>query len=165
MNIALSTDHTGFEQVKRLEELLKSLGHTPISFGPKAYDQTDDYPDYILPAARAVASGECDLGVIYGGSGQGEAIAANKIPGVRCALYYGPALAVGPIDAAGKEAADNYEILRLSRQHNDANILSLAARFLAWSDVEKAVKIWLSTPFSDEERHKRRINKLEMGVS
>ena len=161
MRIALSTDHAGYESVKRLQAYLESLGHECVYFGPAKLDSADDYPDFIAPAARAVASGDCERGIIYGGSGQGEAMVANRVPGVRCAVYYGPAIAVGPIDANGTEAQDNYEILRLSRRHNDANILSLGARFLAWKDIESAVTTWLKTEFSGDERHVRRISKID----
>jgi ribose 5-phosphate isomerase B len=161
MKIALSTDHTGLELLKRLEGFLASQGHDCVNFGPESLAPDDDYPDFIFPAAQAVASGDCQAGIIMGGSGQGEAMAANRVKGARCAVYYGPAKAVGAVDAAGSAAADEYEILRLSRQHNDANILSLAARFLTWEDIQKAVTIWLETPFSNAERHVRRIAKLD----
>lgn len=161
MRIALSTDHAGFQHIQKLRELLKSLGHECVDFGPQSLDLADDYPDFIRPAAVAVANNDCQMGIIYGGSGQGEAIVANRVSGIRCAVYYGPALAVGPVDAMGTEAKDNFEILRLSRRHNDANMLSLGARFLAWQDIEHAVKLWLATPFSDDERHERRIKKID----
>lgn len=161
MRIALSTDHAGYEDLQKLNELLVAAGHVCVNFGPKQFDQADDYPDFIFPAARAVADGSCDMGIIYGGSGQGEAIVANRVKGVRCAVYYGPAVATKPIDATGQEAQDTYEILRLSRQHNNANMLSLGARFLSWSDVQKAVEIWLGTEFLHEARHERRIGKID----
>ena len=164
MRIALSTDHAGFEQVARLGELLQSLGHEVVNFAPTTFDPGDDYPDFIRPAAEAVAAGTCERGIIFGGSGQGEAMVANRVPGVRCALFYGPEVAVGPIDANGHEATDSFEILRLTRQHNDANVLSLGARFLAWPDVEKAIRIWLDTPFSGLERHQRRIQKIDEAI-
>lgn len=161
MKIALSSDHTGFEQLQRLQEFLVAQGHECINFGPKSFDLSDDYPDFIRPAAEAVASGGCQVGIIWGGSGQGEAIAANRVPGVRCAVYYGPVLAVAAIDAEGTPATDDYEILRLSRQHNNANMLSLGARFFAFEGVEQAVKIWLEAPYDGLERHARRIAKLD----
>lgn len=161
MRIAISTDHAGFQDLQKLRDLLARLGHEFVDFGPASLEPSDDYPDYIYPAAKAVAAKDCDMGIIYGGSGQGEAMVANRVKGVRCAVYYGPAIATGPVDAAGTEALDNFEILRLSRKHNDANMLSLGARFLAWRDIEHAVKLWLDTPFSDDERHIRRINKID----
>jgi ribose 5-phosphate isomerase B len=161
MNIVLSTDHAGVELLKKIETFLTGQGHACVNVGPITIDPHDDYPDYIIPAAQAVGTGTYERGIIMGGSGQGEAMAANRIQGVRCAVYYGPAKAAGAVDADGAAATDEYEILRLSRQHNDANILSLAARFLTWEDIEKAVTIWLDTPFSDAERHARRIAKLD----
>ncbi len=161
MKIALSTDHAGFEQLKQLKAFLESAGHECLDFGPKAFEPEDDYPDLIFPAAKAVASGEAEMGVIMGGSGQGEAITANRVKGVRCAVYYGPTQTKGAIDAEGTAAADDYEIIRLSRQHNNANMLSLAARFLSQSDIEQAVTLWLATPFEGVERHERRIQKID----
>lgn len=161
MKIALSTDHAGFELLKRLEEFLITQGHECVNFGPKTFVTDDDYPDFIFPAADAVAAGECERGIIMGGSGQGEAMTANRVTGVRCALYYGAVSATGAIDADGGVAQDGHEIVRLSRQHNNANVLSLAARFLSWEDIEKAVTIWLETPFSNIERHARRVAKLD----
>lgn len=164
MKIALTTDHTGIELLKTLQTFLEAKGHECVNLGPQGFESDDDYPDFIFPAAQAVAEHECDVAIIMGGSGQGEAMAANRIPGVRAAVYYGPAEAKTAIDAEGRPAEDNFEILRLSRQHNDANVLSLAARFLSQSDIETAVSIWLDTPFSGVERHQRRIEKLDGSV-
>lgn len=161
MRIALTTDHTGLEHLRRLKEFLESRGHECVDFGPKSHIPDDDYPDYMFPAARAVTAGECEKGIILGGSGQGEAMAANRVSGVRCAVYYGPARPLGSVDAEGRSASDEFEILRLSRQHNNANMLSLAARFLTPEDMQQAAVLWLDTPFSDIDRHQRRINKLD----
>jgi ribose 5-phosphate isomerase B len=161
MRIALSTDHAGFEKLKQLKEFLSSAGHECVNYGPKSYDSDDDYPDFIRPAAEAVAKGECEVGIIFGGSGQGEAMTANRVKGVRCGVYYGPAKAAEAVDVSGHSASDEYEILRLNRQHNNANMLSLAGRFLSGDAVEIAVSIWLNTPFSDDERHMRRIAKID----
>jgi len=161
MKIAVATDHAGFEALKELREFLKSLGHEVVDFGPQSFDQDDDYPDFIFPAARAVAAGECEAGIIFGGSGQGEAMAANRIKGVRCALFYGPVTAKTAVDAEGNVSDDPYEILRLSRQHNHANVLSLSGRFLSSEEIHKAAEIWLNTPYGDAERHVRRVRKLD----
>lgn len=161
MKIALSTDHAGFELLKQLKAFLIDQGHECVDFGPAEFVGDDDYPDFIFPAAQAVANGECEAGIIMGGSGQGEAMAANRVKGVRCAVYYGPISAKTAIDAEGHSGADEYDILRLSRQHNHANMLSLASRFLTKTDIEKAVGIWLATPYGNIERHVRRINKLD----
>ncbi|HEX5798373.1 MAG TPA: RpiB/LacA/LacB family sugar-phosphate isomerase, partial [Candidatus Saccharimonadales bacterium] len=154
-------DHAGFEKLKQLKEFLSSSGHECVNYGPTAYDSEDDYPDFIRPAAEAVAKGECEVGIIFGGSGQGEAMTANRVFGVRCAVYYGKAKAAEAVDVSGHSAEDEYEILRLSRQHNDANMLSLAGRFLNNEAIELAVSIWVNTPFSEEERHVRRIAKID----
>lgn len=161
MKIVLSTDHAGVVLLKQLEALLIQQGHICVNVGPSVVDPTDDYPDFIFPAAQAVGRGEYEKGIIMGGSGQGEAMAANRIKGVRCAVYYGPAKAASAVDAEGTTATDEYEILRLTRRHNDANMLSLAARFLTWQDIEMAVALWLETPFSNIERHAERIAKLD----
>lgn len=161
MKIALSTDHAGFEQLGALQEFLAAAGHECINFGPQSLDLNDDYPDFIFPAAYAVATGECEAGIIWGGSGQGEAMAANRVHGIRCAVFYSPARAKQAIDVEGTEAADDYEILRLSREHNHANMLSLGARFLTQEEAEFAVTTWLQVPYSDKDRHIRRINKLD----
>ncbi|MEK7059455.1 MAG: RpiB/LacA/LacB family sugar-phosphate isomerase [Patescibacteria group bacterium] len=161
MKLALTTDHTGFEAAKQLKEFLESLGHEVVDFCPQTYDEADDYPDFMFPAAKAVAAGDCEAGIILGGSGQGEAMAANRIKGARCALFYGPVTAKTAIDAEGNTSDDPYEILRLSRQHNHANVLSLSARFLTVEEMKKAIVVWLDTPYSAAERHARRVSKLD----
>jgi ribose 5-phosphate isomerase B len=149
MKVIFATDHAGFELKNALIEHVESLGHTVEDMGAHEAVSDDDYPDYIRPAARAVAEagarGEEVRGIILGGSGQGEAIVANRVPGVRAVVYYG-------------EPSD---ILHLSREHNDANILSLGARFLATEEAKHAVATWLATSFSHDERHVRRIRKID----
>jgi ribose 5-phosphate isomerase B len=161
MKIALATDHTGFEQLKDLKDYLESLGHDCQDFGPAALNINDDYPDFIFKAAEAVAGGNCEAGIIMGGSGQGEAMAANRLKGVRCAVFYGPAVVGRIIDANGRVSSSPYEIVRLSREHNNANMLSIAARFVSLSDMKQVVKLWLETPFTEQPRHVRRIAKLD----
>ncbi len=128
-----------------LKAHLISSGYTVEDFGAATLNAEDDYPDFIVPAAHAVADGSCDRGIVLGGSGQGEAIAANRVPGVRAVVYYG-------------EPSD---IIRLAREHNDANVLSLGARFLATHEAIQAVNAWLATDFTSDERHVRRIAKLD----
>lgn len=161
MKIAITTDHAGFEALKELKTYLESLGHECMDYGPTVFDAEDDYPEFMFPAARAVAAGECERGVIMGGSGQGEAMAANRIAGVRAALFYGPVTAKAAVDADGTLSDDPYEIVKLSRQHNDANVLSLSGRFLTLDEMKTALKLWLETPFNGAERHARRIRKLD----
>jgi ribose 5-phosphate isomerase B len=161
MKIAISTDHAGFELLRQLEAFLVEQGHTCVDYGPKEFNPLDDYPDFIFPAAKAVASGECEMGVILGGSGQGEAMAANRIKGVRCAVYYGGVHAAPVSGLEGEGGFGGQDIVRLSREHNDANMLSLGARFLSVDEAQQAVSSWLTTRFSSNERHKRRIEKLD----
>lgn len=164
MKIAVTTDHAGFEALQELKVFLGSLGHECVDFGPERFDADDDYPDFMFPAAKAVAAGDCEAGIILGGSGQGEAMAANRIKGVRCTLFYGPVTAKTAVDAEGNQSDDPYEILRLSRQHNHANVLSLSSRFLTLDEMKQAIEIWLSTPYSEAERHVRRVHKLDEAV-
>lgn len=161
MKIAVTTDHAGYVALQKLKEYIAFRGHQVMDYGPTSLDPDDDYPDYMFPAARAVASGECEAAIILGGSGQGEAMAANRVKGVRCALFYGPVTAKAAIDAEGHTSDDPYEILRLSRQHNHANVLSLSGRFLSLDEMKQAVMIWLDTPYSEAERHVRRVRKLD----
>lgn len=161
MKVFIAADHTGFILKRILVEYLRdALMYEVEDLGASTLDGDDDYPDYVTPCAKKVASTEGALGIVIGGSGQGEAIAANRVPGIRAALYYGQAHAIGAIDAAGAPALDGYDIVRLSREHNDANILSLAARFLTEDDAKEAARIFLESPFTGEERHARRIKKL-----
>lgn len=162
MKIAITTDHSGFETLKELAAYLTELGHDCIDFGPTSFDADDDYPDFMFPAAHAVANGDCDVAIIMGGSGQGEAMAANRVKGVRCAVFYGLATAKAAINAEGAMSDDPYEIVKLSRQHNNANVLSLSARFLSMDEMKQASKLWLETPVTDVERHLRRIEKLDV---
>jgi len=161
MKLALTTDHAGYAALQNLQAWLQSVGHEVVNYGPQDFDEQDDYPDFMFPAAQAVARGDCEAGIILGGSGQGEAMAANRARGVRCTLFYGPVTPKAAIDAEGHTSVDPYEILRLSRQHNHANVLSLAARFLTFEEMQQAIQIWLETPWSDEERHTRRVRKLD----
>ncbi|MFQ6605775.1 MAG: RpiB/LacA/LacB family sugar-phosphate isomerase [Fidelibacterota bacterium] len=144
IKIILATDHAGFELKENVKDWLQSEGYTVEDFGAFEYDGDDDYPDYIQPAARVVAHSPGAMGIIFGGSGQGEAMAANRVKGARAAVYYD-----------GPEA-----IVRLSRQHNNANILSLGARFISFAKARDVIALWLKEPFAGE-RHERRIRKLD----
>lgn len=161
MKIALSTDHAGFAAVGDLQNYIESLGHQVHYVGPEQYNSEDDYPELIASAARLVASGDSELGIILGGSGQGEAMAANRFKGVRAAVFYGPVVAKIAVDAEGNSSDDPYEIVKLSRQHNHANVLSLAGRFLSKDEMFEAIRIWLETPVSPIERHQRRTIQLD----
>ena len=141
--IVLATDHAGFELKEHVKRFLSKKGYNIKDFGALEYDALDDYPDFILPAAKYISEHKL-IGIIFGGSGQGEAIAANRIKGIRAAVFYN-----GP-----------NEIVELSRLHNNANILSIGARFVSSQEVEKVIELWLSTDF-EEGRHEKRINKLD----
>ncbi len=122
------------------------MGYEVTDCGPEKFDPADDYPNFIIPVAKAVALDPQNVkGIVIGGSGDGEAIAANRLKGVRAALYYG----------------GNLDIVRLSRQHNDSNVLSLGARFMDTEEAKYALKLWLTTPFSNEARHVRRIKEID----
>lgn len=145
MKIALGADHAGFKLKEQVRDFLVSLGHEVVDKGTFSFDEHDDYPDFVFPVAHAVAQGEAERGVVFGKSGQGEAMAANRVKGVRAALYLG----------GEKEAVE------LSRKHNDANILSLGTDFVDQELAQHVISLWLHTPFTNEERHVRRIKKLD----
>jgi len=151
--IYIGSDHAGFDLKKDIVKFLEKRDYEVVDFGADEYDETDDYPDFIFPVAKAVSFDPETKGIILGGSGQGEAIAANRIPAIRAVVFNGQ---YQPTD--GRDVPN--EII-LSRQHNDANILSLGARFLSVEEALEAVEMWLETEFSGEERHIRRIRKIE----
>ena len=140
MKISLGTDHAGFCYKEKVKELLTSLGHEVKDFGTFS-EEPVDYPLFIRPAAEAVARGECERGIVFGGSGNGEAMAANKVHGVRCALCW------------------NEETARLSRQHNDANVVSIGQRMIPEELALKIVRVWLEMPF-EGGRHAQRVAQL-----
>jgi ribose 5-phosphate isomerase B len=163
MRIIIGADHAGFELKEALVPFIEQLGYDVQDVGASEYDEDDDYPDYIAPVAEAISRQYQDgdhiddsrraMGIVIGGSGQGEAIVANRFPNVRAVVFNGQ---YDPRD--GRETPN--EIVT-SRQHNDANILSLGARFLSVDEAREAVELWLETAFSGEERHARRIEKIE----
>jgi len=158
--VYIAADHTGFLLKAALVEYIHdALSYEVEDLGAYELIPSDDYPDLIRPCAEKVVATPGSLGIVIGGSGQGEAMSANRVHGARCALFYGQAQAVGPIDAEGAPMLDGYDIVRLAREHNDANLLSLAARFVTEDDAKEAVRIFLEAPFTGEERHVRRIGK------
>ena len=162
MKVYLATDHTGLALKHTIKAFLEKEGYDVEDCGAFTYDKFDDYPDWISKAAEKVsADPEHSRGIILGGSGQGEAMVANKFKNVRCALFYAPALATKPINIEGDMSTDMFEILKLTREHNDANMLSLGFRFVRDEDVLKAVKIWLEAPGATNERHLRRVEKIK----
>lgn len=144
--IHLATDHAGFEMKEFIKEALLELGYIVIDHGAHDYDPDDDFPDYIAQAALAVANGdEQTRGVIFGGSGQGEAMAANRIPGVRAIVYY----------------HFDPQIIKLSREHNDANVLAIGSRFVSNEEAIESILFWLEIEFSQHENYIRRNEKLD----
>jgi ribose 5-phosphate isomerase B len=141
MKIALASDHAGFEYKEAIHEWLTARGHEVKDFGTFSPERVD-YPDFIRPAAQAVASGECERGIVLGGSGNGEAIAANKVRGIRCALCWS-------LDTA-----------RWSRAHNDANVLALGERTIPVELAMQIVEVWVTTPF-EGGRHASRVRAIE----
>ena len=143
MIIAIGSDHAGFTYKEKIKEFLSALGHTVTDFGTHS-EEPVDYPLFIRPVAEAVARGDAERGLVLGGSGNGEAMAANRIKGVRCALCW------------------NVETARLARQHNDANIISLGQRMMSEEEALKIVRVWIETGF-EGGRHVRRIQLLDLG--
>jgi ribose 5-phosphate isomerase B len=141
MKIAIGSDHAGYLYKEKVKELLVSLGHEVEDFGTDS-EESVDYPLFIRPVALAVARGEAERGVVLGGSGNGEAMCANRVKGVRCALCW------------------NVESARLGRQHNDANVISLGQRMISEADALEIVRVWLTTEF-EGGRHVRRIQMLD----
>jgi ribose 5-phosphate isomerase B len=140
MRVALGADHAGFQLKEHLKQTLASLGHQVDDHGTHS-NASVDYPPICLAVARAVAAGRADRGIVLGGSGQGEQIAANKVPGVRAAL------------------CNDLYTARLSRQHNDANVLALGGRVVAFGLADEILALWLDTPF-DGGRHQRRLDQI-----
>ncbi len=142
--IYIGSDHAGFEMKRGLITFLKERGFEVFDCGPTEYVHDDDYPDYISLVAKYISKDPTSRGIVLGWSGQGEGIVANRYPNVRCAVFYG-----GP-----------KHIITLTREHNDSNILSLGAHFITTQESQQAVEMWLFTEFTNEERHVRRINKI-----
>jgi ribose 5-phosphate isomerase B len=142
MRVHLGSDHAGLELKDHLVAWLREQGHEPVDHGPFQYDALDDYPVFCLRAAEAVVADQGSLGVVIGGSGNGEQIAANKVKGVRAALAWSDQTA------------------SLAREHNDANVLSVGGRMHTVEEMTRFIRIFLTTPFSGEERHARRIAML-----
>jgi ribose 5-phosphate isomerase B len=142
VRVYLGSDHAGFELKAAIVAWLGEAGHEAVDCGPHHYDPQDDYPVYVLRAAEGVISDPGSLGIVIGGSGNGEQIAANKVPGIRAALAWTPGTA------------------RLARQHNDANVLSLGAREYSLDDALSFAQIFIETPFSAELRHARRLDMI-----
>jgi ribose 5-phosphate isomerase B len=141
LKISIASDHAGFSYKEAIKKHLEAEGHDVEDFGTYS-EEVCDYPDFVRPAAEAVAEGQCERGIVLGGSGNGEAMVANKVSGIRCALSW------------------DLESAELSRRHNDANVLSLGSRLVSLELALEMVDLWLETGF-DGGRHQRRIEKIE----
>ncbi|HGE71283.1 TPA: ribose 5-phosphate isomerase B [Candidatus Poribacteria bacterium] len=143
MKIAIGSDHAGFELKEEIKKILKEKGYEFTDFGAKSLDPQDDYPEYGKKVAEAVSSGKYDRGIAICGTGIGISIAANKVPNIRASVAY------------------NTEMAKISRLHNDANVLALGGRVKTQEPISDILTVWLETPFSGDERHKRRINQIK----
>lgn len=142
MRVHIGSDHAGYELKNQLVEVLTSDGHDVLDHGAPSYDAEDDYPVYCIPTAEAVVAEPGSLGIVIGGSGNGEQIAANKVDGVRAALVY------------------DHDTAELGRKHNDANVMGIGARMHTVEEATELARIFLATPFSEQPRHQRRIDLL-----
>ena len=146
MKILLASDHAGYELKNKIVTFLKDEGFEVEDMGAHTFMQDDNYPEIMVPTAmRVLQDPENTKAIIFGKSGQGEAMVSNRFPGIRAAVYYG----------------QNPEIIRLSREHNDANILSIGAGFVTEDEAKVAIQLWISTPFSGDERHVKRIDQMD----
>ncbi len=150
ITVHIGADHAGFKLKENLVAYLQKLGYEVVDHGAHFYDEFDDYPDFVVPVGKAVSDHPSSVkGIVIGGSGQGEAMAANQFPNVRAVVFY------------GNKAFQNSDIVKLSRQHNDANVLSLGARFISLGEAKDAVRVWLKTSFLGDYKYIRRIKKIE----
>jgi ribose 5-phosphate isomerase B len=162
MKVYLATDHAGFALKEAIKTFLLEKKFIVEDCGALSFDKDDDYPDFIAKAAAQVSKDpENSRGIIFGSSGQAEMMVANKFRNVRCALFYSTVIPQGTVDVTGRKSDDPYEMIRLTREHNNANMLSLAARLLTEEEAKKAIELFLNAPFPGDERHVRRINKIK----
>ncbi len=146
MKFLVASDHAGFELKNKIFTFLKEEGFEVEDMGAHVFDHEDDYPKIMLPVAmRIISDPENTRAIIFGKSGNGEAMICNRLPGVRAAVFHGKSM----------------EIVRLSREHNDANVLSIGAAFVEEDEAKEAVRLWISTPFSGDKRHMKRIEMLD----
>ena len=157
--VYFAADHAGFALKNALAEQVRMSGYEVEDMGALDLNPEDDYPDFILPLARRVASEPGAFGIIVGGSGQGEAMCANRVPGVRAAVFYGEMKVTDALEIEGGHSEDGYDVIRLARKHNDANVLSIGARFVSGKEAVDAVRLFLEEPFSVSSRHTRRLAK------
>jgi ribose 5-phosphate isomerase B len=162
MKVYLASDHTGITLKDKIFKMLLELEYDATDCGAFEYNADDDYPDLISLAAKKVSEEpHTTRGIVFGGSGQGEAMVANKFKNVRCALFYAPVVATQAIDIEGTRSTDPYEIVKLTREHNGANMLSIGFRFLKEDEVIHGIITWLEAADPTVERHLRRIEKIK----
>jgi ribose 5-phosphate isomerase B len=159
MKVFFAADHAGFLLKNALVEHVRTLGHEVEDLGAASLDPEDDYPDFMTPLAKRVAEMPDSRGIMVGGSGQGEAMCANRVKGVRAAVFYGPMRVTAALEVEGGRSEDGYDAVRLPRRHNDANVLSIGARFVSAEEADEAVRIFLETEASIAPRHARRLAK------
>ena len=157
--IFIAADHAGYALKSELATSIQALGYEVEDLGASKFDPNDDYPDFVLPLAHKVVDTKESFGVVIGGSGQGEAMAANRVDGARAAVYYGQRRVAAALEIEGGSSEDGYDVVRLARRHNDANIISIGARFVGLDEAVEAIRIFLNTPFIGPERHVRRLAK------
>ncbi len=159
MKVYFAADHAGFNMKNALVEHVRTLGYEVVDLGARELDPEDDYPDHALALARAVAGDEGSRGILACGTGEGEAMAANRVNGIRASVFYGPRRATEALNIEGEHSKDGFDIVRLARRHNNANVLAIGARFVSGTEADEAVRLFLETPFSDSPRHARRLAK------
>ena len=163
MKVLIGTDHAGFELKELLKSFIIELGHEVVDKGAFEFYKDDNYPEFIIPTAQAVADAndKNTVGIVIGGSGQGEAMAANRVRGIRATTFYGPRPPSRAVDVTGRQSADEYEMINLSRSHNAANVLALGTRFISDEEAKTAVKLWLGSDAKTSDRYMKRIDQVE----
>lgn len=162
MKIYLATDHAGFALKEKISFFIKNLGYEAVDCGATSFVSGDDYTVYISKLAQIIAQDQTGTkGIIFGASGQGEAMMANRFKGVRAMVYYGQTIVKGGFLNLFTKKDKSSDIIRLGREHNNANVLSIGASFVGEDEAKKVVKQWLCTPFGEEERHTRRNCQLD----
>lgn len=159
MKVYFAADHAGFNLKNALLEHVRTLGHDVEDVGAFELNPADDYPDYAHALTQKVLADPESRGILACGTGEGEAMVANRTSGIRASVFYGPRRATEALNVEGDHSKDGFDIVRLARRHNDANVLAIGARFVSPSEADEAVRIFLETPFSGDERHIRRLAK------
>jgi ribose 5-phosphate isomerase B len=159
MKVYFAADHAGFNLKNALLEHVRTLGYDVEDVGAYELNSADDYPDHALALANKIVENEGSRGILACGTGEGEAMAANRVRGVRATVFYGPRRATEALNVEGEHSKDGFDIVRLARKHNNANVLAIGARFVSPTDADEAVRIFLETPFSGDPRHVRRLAK------